>query len=300
MKDSEPRGTQGAGMTIAQHDLVQAVQDLEPLPPTAARLGGLLSRKDWDIREVEETIAFDQALTAKLLRLANSALWFRGHAVATVRDAVMRLGSGTVVGLAMGAGMQRRFAKALPQYGLREGELWTHSVAATLAASVISSATIADVPVEASAAALMHDVGKLVMARYLDPDSLHRIEEVRRTEGLSLHEAEIAVMGLDHAELGGVIAVEWKLPERLVTGVVHHHDPSKTTDSIASVVHLTDVVAYRAQRRASVAPLASTPQPPLPEPDPAALQVLGLGANDLERVAESVADELSDVLRRYS
>src|SRR5262247_1681654 len=102
-------------MTIAQHDLVQAVHDLEPLPPTSARLGGLLSRKDWDIREVEEAISFDQALTAKLLRLANSALWFRGHAVATVRDAVMRLGSGTVVGLAMGAGMQRRFARAIPQ-----------------------------------------------------------------------------------------------------------------------------------------------------------------------------------------
>jgi HD-like signal output (HDOD) protein len=283
-------------MPLEQTDLVQAAQELEPLPPTAARLANLLSRADWDIHDVEEAIAFDQALTAKLLRLANSALWFRGHAIASVRDAVMRLGSGTVFGLVMGAGVQKRLSRALPQYGLREGELWTHSVAATLAASVLDRKSRADVPIEAPASALLHDVGKLVMARFLDPDRQHRIEEVRRTEGLTQHEAEVAVMGLDHAELGGVIGIQWQLPERLVTGIVHHHTPEATEDAIGSVVHVADVLAHRAQTICVGSMRGEAPLPPSRE----AVELLALSELELEEAARAVASELADVLRRYA
>src|SRR5688572_27950332 len=171
-------------MLLEQQDLVQAAQELEPLPPTAARLASVLARADWDIRDVEEAVAFDQALTAKLLRISNSALWFRGHSIVSVRDAVMRVGSGTVVGLAMGTGVQHQFSRSIPQYGLREGELWTHSVATALATIALDAKTAAEVPTESFASALLHDVGKLVMARFLDGERLHRIEEVRRTAGL--------------------------------------------------------------------------------------------------------------------
>src|SRR5262249_13815636 len=124
-------------MSNLHQDFVDVVKQLEPLPPTVARLASLLSGPDWSMHEVEECVAFDQALTTKLLRIANSALWFRSHAIGSVRDAVMRIGSGTVVALVMGAGVQRRMAKPLPQYGLREGDLWKHSVASALAASVL-------------------------------------------------------------------------------------------------------------------------------------------------------------------
>jgi len=283
-------------MAIAQQELVLAVQELEPLAPTSARLASLLSRPDWSMSEVEEAVSLDQALTAKLIRLANSALWFRGHSIVTVREAAMRLGSGTVIGLAMGAGVQRRLSRPLPQYGLGEGELWTHSVAAALATSVLDAKTDVAVPVESFASALLHDVGKLVMARYLDGDRLHRIEEVRRAENLSRNECEIAVLGLDHAELGGVVGVHWHLPEQLVAGIVHHHDPTGTHEPIASVVHVADALAHRAQALTVGVLGGERPEPPCFE----ALDRLGLATADLDEIAHAVADQLSDVLRRFA
>src|SRR5262249_9675574 len=158
-----------------------------------ARLASLLSGPDWSMHEVEECVAYDQALTTKLLRIANSALWFRSHAIGSVRDAVMRIGSGTVVALVMGAGVQRRMAKALPQYGLREGDLWKHSVASALAASVLDSMTRVEVPVEAFAASLLHDIGKLVMGRVLAAREKNSPRDARWVRRLDSTEAEVEV-----------------------------------------------------------------------------------------------------------
>src|SRR5690349_12200739 len=78
---SHERGRSGRMLTD-QHELLGAVKQLDPLPPTVARLAALLIRPDWEIEEVLDCIRFDQVLTAKLLRAANPALWFRGHTIA--------------------------------------------------------------------------------------------------------------------------------------------------------------------------------------------------------------------------
>jgi HD-like signal output (HDOD) protein len=284
-------------MLTDQLELMDAVKQLEPLPPTVARLAALLSRTDWEIEEVEECIRFDQVLTPKLLRIANSALWFRGHPISTVRESVMRMGSGAVVAFAMGTGVQRRFSRALPHYGMVEGEMWRHSVASAVATSVLDARTEAEVPVEAFTSALLHDVGKLVISRVLD----HKPAEAANHRFANLQQrrttdAEIEVLGLDHAALGAVAAVHWQLPERVGTGICFHHSPLASRDEIASVVHVADVLAHRAQavaarRRVDVGAAFA---------DADALARLKLREADLDRLAAEVGEQLDDVTRRFA
>jgi len=276
--------------------IADSVRELEPLPPTVMRLASLLAVPDWEVEQIEECVALDQALTAKLLRIANSPLWFRGHPIGSVRQAVMRMGSGTLIALAMGAGVQRRFSRALPQYGLREGELWTHSVACALAANALALAAEPEFPSETFASALLHDVGKLVTVRTVARDSGDPRDLARRKADGSPPDDDLDVRACDHAALGGVTAVHWRLPERLVTGVSFHHAPLEMSDPIASLVHVADVVAHRIDVISQGGSEQAFPR----EPAAGVLERLALRPVDLDRIVAEVGERLSDVLRRFA
>ena len=130
---------------------------------------------------------------------------------------MIRLGASPVLALTLGMNVRRHLGDSLPQYGLSEGELWRHSVAASLAAELLTSTAAQRPPPEAATAALLHDVGKLVMARFLDR-SCSTSCAARQKQGATRIDAEAEVLGIDHAELGGLIARSWALPESLVRG----------------------------------------------------------------------------------
>jgi HD-like signal output (HDOD) protein len=101
------------------------------------------------------------------------------------------------------------------------------------------------VPPECFTAALIHDIGKIVLARFLSPDQLRWLADARDFGGLSSLEAETEVLGVNHAQLGGQIAGQWKLPERLMNGVTFHHTPDDGNDLVCDVVYLANVAAKR-------------------------------------------------------
>jgi HD-like signal output (HDOD) protein len=102
-----------------------------------------------------------------------------------------------------------------------------------------------EVPFETFTAALLHDVGKLVMARFLSPEILAHIRKARQLGGLSQTEAESLLLGVNHAELGGLVAQHWQLPPRLVQGILYHHDPEHGFDTICDLTCVADQVAKR-------------------------------------------------------
>ncbi len=282
-------------MLLHHQGIAKAIESLEPLPATAGRLASLLARSDWELRDVEETIALDQALTPRILALANSALLSRGAEIATVRDAVMRLGAQSVVQVAMSIGVRKRLTKALPQYGLTDGQLWSHSVACALAAQLLSIKKRGKIPPEAFTAALMHDIGKLVLARFLDAERVASLVQAQKA-GTPLRMAELELLGIEHAEIGAAVVAHWKLPERLRLAIQYHHTPTETDELLASVVHVADIIGHRAEA-ATIGVLGFEADV---EPDPVALERLGLVASDLEEVEAKVGEELADVLRRYA
>jgi putative nucleotidyltransferase with HDIG domain len=240
-------------------------------------------------------VRLDEALTGRLLGVANSTRSGARCDIATVEAAVMRLGTGAVLGMALGAAVRRDFATALPEYGLEEGALWRHSVAAALAVEEAVRCAKRRIPVEAFAAALLHDVGKLVLSRHLSDEV---VGVLRATQGETAFDAatEELILGIEHGELGGEIARAWSLPPRLVEAIQYHERPhSAPTDDgrlLALVVGMADAAAARAG-----APCGGLMQPP--EFTPQHAGALGIGADAFAVLCERVSVRLQDVLTRY-
>jgi HD-like signal output (HDOD) protein len=218
--------------------LVSSVDDLEPLPLTVIRLTDVISQGEHEVSDIVEIVSLDQALTAALLRRANSAMSAGRTPVATVREAVVRLGSGPLLSMAFAATVGNRMNAALPAYGLVEGELWQHSVAASVTADVVRTMANVFVPAEASTAALLHDIGKVVICSFYGPQTMQMLKKAAETDQLPPLEVERTVFGADHAQIGGVVAGRWNLPEPLVEAITYHHDLTTDQTPIGAAVAL--------------------------------------------------------------
>jgi HD-like signal output (HDOD) protein len=273
--------------------LTRSAQHIEALPASVTRLMALTKGDNWSLQEVEQIVRLDQALTLRLLRAANSAASASAVPIATVRDAIVRLGMRSLLSLAMAAGVQKRLTEALPEYGLTEGELWRHSVAAALAAESLQVHCRTSLPPDVYTAALLHDVGKLVMARFLGPDVLRVLAQAREQGGLSSLRAEVELLQVHHGELGGLIAQQWQLPDRIVVGIIHHHTPALAEDVIADAVHVANIAAKLAGtgHTASDADL---------EVLPASLDRLGMAPDAVAALGSQVTAQLEKVLAVYA
>ncbi|HZQ58120.1 MAG TPA: HDOD domain-containing protein [Acidimicrobiales bacterium] len=230
--------------TVIDHQrLIDAANRLEPLPTSVSKLAGLVASEDYDAKAVVEVVSYDVALTAQILRAANSAASGSSKTVSTVHDAVVRLGGGTVLALATSGAVRG----GLKQHRdpTRDGfDMWRHAVAAALASELVRNATPLYVPASAMTAALLHDVGKLVLAKALSPHVLQLIAQVAEAEHLAPLDAEKAVLMTDHAALGAVAAEAWSLPEAIIEAVLLHHTPWEASSPLATVVCLADALAH--------------------------------------------------------
>ena len=228
---------------ISLDELIHRAQEMKPLPASAIRLAALVSSEETDLEDICEIIAYDQALTLGLLRAANSAASAGVLPVTQVHEAVFRLGAPRILSLALGANAKGLLKQDATAYGLSEGALWRHSVAAAAAAETLSEIVTEALPPETFTAALLHDVGKLVMSRFLSARDIELIHRAQTEGGLDPLAAEIEILTVHHGELGGIIAQHWKLPERIVKGIIYHHTPADGNDLICDAVYVANIVA---------------------------------------------------------
>jgi HD-like signal output (HDOD) protein len=224
-------------------DIIEAANRLEPLSASVARLVELVADTNVDLRDIVEVISFDPLLTASMLRSANSATSSSVRPVTTVHDAVIRMGTGTVLALALNASVSGRLRAPIPGYDMVEGEMWRHSVSAALAAETLAGWSRLAVPAGAPAAALLHDIGKLVLAQTVSPHMLQLIGQTAVNEGRSLTDVETTVLGINHGQVGGLVALHWRLPESISEAVINHHVARSATGALAHVVYLAQAVA---------------------------------------------------------
>jgi putative nucleotidyltransferase with HDIG domain len=273
-------------------ELVKKAQEIEPLPKSASRLASLLARADSETEEVVQTVSTDPALTARVLRAANSAANAARVPARTARDAILRLGRGSVLSIAVASGVQKKLQGSIPAYGLRHDELWRHSVAASFAVEAMAPHCNVPIPPEAATAALLHDVGKIVMAQFLSPDTLDVLMRAQREGGLSERQAETTILGANHAELGALMAQSWHLAESLVKGIQYHHDPDTGREPICDVVCVADAVAWSMPEQTAHNPMR------LDEFEPS-LKRLGIDAAALDEIRATCAARLQEMLARY-
>ena len=284
-------------VTIDRAALLRAAQELEPLPPSALRLSTLLSNPDWDPDEVGRAVRFDPALTAKMLRVANSAALGSRQRISTVEAAIVRLGPGSVLALALGSSLGQAIKRTGAGYCGEPRDLWSHAVAASFAAENLRRKCTHPVPVESATAALLHDVGKLVLARAASPSQKSVIEFAVRERGLELHQAELEQLGIHHGELGGAVAADWGLPAQLVSAIAFHHQPDASpevsVDPLVAAVRLADLCANR-----MLDPIEERSLPPAD--CMGAAQVLGFQPSSFPTLCADVLENLHELESLYS
>ena len=272
--------------------LVRAAENLDPVPVSVSRLVAIVAQDHWAFSDVEQVISLDQALTGRLLQIANSAWSAPLMRIGTVKDAVIRIGIGPTVSFAVGASVGPTFRRALPEYGLSEGQLWRHSVTASVAAEVLTAMSQIEVPAEAVTAALLHDIGKLVLARFLTPELLQGLAQARDDGAASMMQAEATVLGVHHGELGGIIARHWNIPDRVCEAITHHHAPDRLGDVVCDVVALANVAA-------KIVEPVGDPATADTEPPQGAATRLGLAPSFLDRLCSHVGRRVTEVLARF-
>ena len=273
--------------------LIKDANDVAPLPTTVTKLLSVMQGDDWSVDAAVDVIRFDAGLTARLLRLANSVAYGRAGRSGNLREAVLRLGRSAVLSTSMAEGVRTALpAKSMPA-GYTEREFWQHSVAATLAVEKLERALGIPVAPEVATAALLHDVGKLVLGHLLSPDVMAVLRRAVEEGHLVAWRAESEVLQVNHAEVGALIAQHWNLPDLVVAGILHHHNPSLGEGNVAALVHVANEVARVAQGEISVEVCHANL-------DPAAREQLQLTLAHLEKVCAALAPELESVISAYA
>lgn len=220
------------------------IERLEPVSPSVPRLASVIANESSVIDDICRVIEYDPALTANALKLANSAYFASPAPVQTIREAILKIGAGRILQDAVGREVGPRFLRALPAYELEELELWHHSLAAATAASLLPRYASVSIPPMAFTAALLHDLGKLIIARHIDLDTRREIQRGIE-EGMTFVQAERRALGFDHAQIGGLVARRWRFPDELANCIAWHHQPrSQNVSSTAlDAVHVANAVA---------------------------------------------------------
>jgi len=194
-------------------------KNLPTLPTVLARILHLAESESASGRELIALIEHDQALTGKMLRLANSAFFGQSRRVSTIPRAVALLGLSTVRNLALGVKVWDTLGTGMAQS--RPEELWAHALAVGVAAKTLAARLRAGDPDEAFTAGVLHDVGRLVLAMRFREEYWRVVGDAG--EAGAIERKEAAGLGVDHAEVGGWILEAWSLPPTIVEAVRAHH-----------------------------------------------------------------------------
>ena len=224
--------------------LVQTIRDLPALPEVVVRVMRITEDPRSDAQSIAKVIATDQAMAARVLKLANSAFYGLPRRVGTLSEAVVILGFRTIKNLAIAASTFELLNREIAGYWLQRGELWRHSLACAMGAQLIARKVHLPVVEEAFVAGLLHDIGKVAINLFVR-EQFDQIMERALQDRIPFVEAEQAVLGFNHAMAGGLIAEKWNLPPSLVSVIKYHHQPSGAPDKelMISVVHLADILS---------------------------------------------------------
>ena len=218
------------------------VYEVPTLPTIVMQALKVMQDPNSDARAVERVIVHDPAISAKILRVANSAFFGFSRRVGTIAEAVRVLGFTNVQGMLISVGAFDAFRTKR----LSLVEFWQHSIAVATAARFLSTRVNCSAD-EAFMAGLLHDIGKLIFAVQAEA-SYQQVLELKRGSAMTSLEAEHTLFEFTHPEVGQMVAERWDLPARHVAAIAHHHNPADAGDErlFCTLIGLADQAAYTA------------------------------------------------------
>lgn len=235
--------------TIANQDRIKhilGISKLESMPAHAAKAFELTIDPSSSIRDFSEVIGADEALSSKIIRVANSVFFSRGQEATGIEQAIATIGLDELKGL-LNANLLKGLLKS--KHPVRS-MIWANSVGVAIVARSLSRFTNHN-PGVAFLSGLLHDVGKLIILGQ-DARRYERCIDNLNASGISIIEAEEQEYELNHVEVGGWAADEWRFPQPVKEAILYHHlawqDAAEVTTrkdiSISSLIKIADTICH--------------------------------------------------------
>lgn len=265
--------------------------NLPPMPQVVFKAQDILANPNSSIKDLVKIIATDQAITTRVLKLANSTYYGLSGKVSSIGHASVLLGGKILGEVIMMAGSMNLLGKELKGYGLDSEDLWQHSLAVGIGSRLIAVKKFPELANDAFTGGIIHDTGKIMLDKFI----LEKKEEfdVFLADGeQNFLDAETEILGLDHSEIGAEVCQNWGVPTSLTNAIRYHHSPSRFKESeLAYVVHMADYIAATSRVGEESNGIPS-------QMDDKAMVFLSLVEEDLEEIKGAVEQSVESLTQK--
>lgn len=231
-------------MALDAEKIIANVLKVAALPAVALKFSEAIKDPLTSNQDLENIVSEDSALAAKVLMIANSALFNFPSKIDTISKAITIIGHKQLSDIILSCSIVAMF-KEIPQDVIDMDMFWRHSIAVATASRIIATARREQNIERFFTAGLLHDIGKLIIFVEAPKYALEVVSMCKEKNEL-MHKIEKEVLGFDHAKLGAMLLKKWKLPEDVVAAVYYHHMPSISSGDIIgpSIVHVSDIITH--------------------------------------------------------
>lgn len=272
--------------------VIDTIGELPASPAIVSSVMGLTANLDANVDQISKALASDQALTAKVLRLSNSSFYGRSKEVNSLTEAIMILGFFTVRSIVIATSTHRLYN--CNDSNAPQSKLWRHTLATAVAARQIATHLRRPEKDEVFIAALLHDIGKLVMMQRVAEPFANVIERVEESHS-SFLSVENEILGFNHCDVGIVLLQKWQFPDSLTQAIYRHHNlpgPDEDNAFMAYLINLGNCLAKNLEVGFSDNRIEQ-----LSETTPA--RHLGLDQDTIDEIATKVAEHYQTEIRIF-
>lgn len=225
------------------NQLVKNRDDIPSLPTIFHQINSSVNDPRSSMRDIAQIISADQSLSARLLRLVNSAFFGFPSKIDTISHAVTIIGTKQLRDLALATTVIQMF-KGIPSDLIRVKPFWEHAIGVGIGSRLLASYKKMPNIEHFFVSGLLHDIGRLILYGHSPEEARAALTHAQEKGGL-LYLSEREVMGFDHADVGGLLLKEWRLPASHEDAVRFHHRPSRSKrfPMESSITHISDLIA---------------------------------------------------------
>lgn len=228
---------------VPREKLINQAGEIKVIPTLNAivdRVFKVLGNNNSSFNDLSDVVKYDQAISSKIISIANSAYYSRGVEIFNLQRAMLTIGFEEIRGIVTCLLLMENIMKKLR---LREEDLlalWKHSIGVACAARILSERMLVEDPQKMFTASLLHDIGKIVF--YLAVPDYGELFREAKTADTDIVVLERDHFGVDHQEIGYIIAVKWKFPHDFAQIIHHHHGGGKGDgrDVMFRIVNIAD------------------------------------------------------------
>lgn len=274
--------------------LIARVGDLPAMPTIAVRAMELIGDPSTSARRLQKIISRDQALTAKVLKIANSAMFGVSRDITTLSHAIVILGFSTIRSVVLAASTKSLYSSVKGVSGFSSKMLWEHALGCASVSRYISKCLSCAELEEAFIAGLLHDIGKTVLNMNFSDKYTKIVREVYNSKQ-EFQTVEMQKLGFDHTQVGALVTRKWNLAEALEEAIRHHHssEMARTHPALTACVALANQVCLKLG-------IGPTKRPDIELTALPSAEHLKLDEDDISELLESVGELMSKDKELYT